>query len=121
MGDLMNVDYEKIGKRIQSARKSKNLTQEYLAEKMGVSSNYISNIERSRSKPSIDTLVDICNVLEVTADYVLLDSVYASKEMMVDEIAEKLKKCSDKNIRIISSIISTILQEQENEDTGAKK
>ena len=97
------------------------VTQEDLAEKMGVSCNYISNIERSRSKPSVDTLVDICNVLEVTADYVLLDSVYASKVMMMDEIAEKLKKCSDKNIRIISSIISTILQEQESQDLEAKK
>lgn len=111
MGDLMSVDYEMVGKRIQYARKSKNLTQEYLAEKTGVTSNYISNIERSSSKPSVDTLVDICNVLEVTTDYVLMDSVYASKEMMMDEIAVKLKKCSEKNIRIISSIISTILQE----------
>jgi transcriptional regulator with XRE-family HTH domain len=116
----MSVNYEKLGKRIKSARKARNFTQEDLAEKMGLSSNYISNIERSSSKPSLDTLVDICNFLEVTADYVLLDSVYASKEMMMDEIALKLKKCSDKNIRLISSIITTILQEQEEEEKKAK-
>ncbi len=116
----MSVNYEKLGKRIKTARKAKKLTQEYLAEKIGLTDRYISNIECSASKLSLDTLVDICNVLEVTADYVLLDSVYASKEMMMDEIAQKLKKCSDKNIRLISSIITTILQEQEEEDSKAK-
>jgi len=119
----MSVDYEKVGKRIRSARKTKNLTQDDLAEKTNISSKFVSSIEQNRSKPSVDTLIDICNVLEVTTDYVLLDSVYASKEMMMDEIAEKLKKCSNKNIRLISSLISVILQEQENEekDLGAKK
>lgn len=123
MGDFMSVDYEKVGKRIRSARKSKNLTQDELAEKTNISSKFVSNIEQNRSTFSVDTLVDICNVLEVTTDYVLLDSVYASKEMMMDEIADKLKKCSTKNIRLISSLISVILQEQENEgrDPAEKK
>ena len=50
----MEIDYRKIGIRIKAARESKKLTQEELAELTGLTNNYISNIERTRSKPSIE-------------------------------------------------------------------
>lgn len=108
----MDIDYKKIGLRIKAARESKKMTQEELAEVTGLTNNYISNIERSRSKPSIKTLVKICNALNVTPDYILMDSVFASKEYIVEEIAIKLKRCSKKNIQIISGIITLLLEEQ---------
>ena len=109
----MEIDYRKIGKRIKTLRESKNMTQEDLAEKTGLSNNYISNIECARSKPSIATLIKICNVSETTPDYVLLDSVYASKELLMDEIAVKLKKCSQEEIQFISEFISFYLENKE--------
>ena len=109
---VMEIDYKKIGSRIKAARESKKLTQEELAELTGLTNNYISNIERTRSKPSIETLVKICNALEVTPDYILLDSVYASKEYIMDEIAVKLKKCTKNNIQLVSGIITLLLEEQ---------
>lgn len=112
----MEIDYRKIGIRIKSARESKKLTQEELAELTGLTNNYISNIERTRSKPSIETLIKICNALEVTPDYLLLDSVYASKEYIMDEIAVKLKKCTKNNIQLISGIITLLLEEQEKKE-----
>jgi transcriptional regulator with XRE-family HTH domain len=108
----MQLDYKKLGKRIKLAREKKNLTQEQLAEIVGVSNNYISNIERKYSKPSLETLIKICNALEVTPDYVLLDSIYTSKEYIKDEIAEKLRKCSNTNARIITKFIDLLLEEQ---------
>lgn len=112
----MNTDYKKLGIRIKAARESKKLTQEQLAEITGLTNNYISNIERTHSKPSIETLIKICNALETTPDYVLLDSIYASKEYIVDEIAVKLKKCTKKNIQLISDFITLLLEGQETPD-----
>ena len=109
----MDIDYKKIGIRIKVARESKKLTQEGLAELIGLTNNYISNIERARSKPSIETLIKICNALEVTPDYILLDSVFVSKEYIVDEIAVKLKRCTKGNIQLISGFISLLLEGQE--------
>lgn len=109
----MNTDYKKLGIRIKAARESKKLTQEQLAEITGLTNNYISNIEHTRSKPSIETLIKICNALEVTPDYILLDSVFVSKEYIIDEIAVKLKRCSKKNIQLISGFITLLLEGQE--------
>lgn len=108
----MEIDYKKIGIRIKAAREAKKLTQEELAELTGLTNNYISNIERNRSKPSIETLIKICNSLEITPDYILLDSVYASKEYIMDEIAVKLRKCTKNNLQLVSGIITLILEEQ---------
>jgi len=109
----MDIDYRKIGIRIKAARESKKLKQEGLAEITGLANNYISNIECARSKPSIETLIKICNALELTPDYILLDSVFASKEYIIEEIAVKLKRCSKKNIQLISGFITLLLEGQE--------
>lgn len=49
----MDTDYKKIGIRIKTLRKSKKMTQAELAEKIGLTNNYVSSIERASSKPSI--------------------------------------------------------------------
>lgn len=110
----MNLNYKKLGDRVRLAREKKSLTQEQLAEEIGVSNNYISNIECNHSIPSLDTLVKICNVLGVTPDYVLLDSLYKSTEYLRDDIAEMLKNCSSKTMHLISKVIKTIIEEQDN-------
>ncbi len=55
-----------IGKRIAELRKARGWTQERLAEKMGLSNNYISNIENNCSIPSLESLMKICIALDVT-------------------------------------------------------
>jgi transcriptional regulator with XRE-family HTH domain len=112
----MEIDYRKIGTRIKTARELKKLTQEQLAEITGLTNNYISNIERSRSKPSIKTLIKLCNALDVTPDNILLDSVYVSKEHLADEIAIKLNKCSKENYHLVSDFISLLLERQEKKE-----
>lgn len=110
----MNINYKMLGIRIRNARESKNLTQEQLAEMTGLSNNYISNIERNRSIPSLETLVKICNVLEVTPDFLLVNSVftYSSREYIKDDIAKLLSKCTDKNMRLVSKFIELLIEEQ---------
>ena len=49
----------KIGKQLQSIRKSNGYTQEKIAEKIGVTVRYISDIEQDRAKPSYEVLVKI--------------------------------------------------------------
>lgn len=73
------MDYILLGKRIKEERLKLNLTQENLAEKINVSTSYIGQIERGERSLSLDTLVNICNVLGVTVDYLLKDSINISK------------------------------------------
>ena len=73
-----NVIYEKVGKRVKEVRKKSGLTQEDLAEKVGVSATYISSIERGLSFPRGEVLVGILNALNVSSDLVFCDVVGAS-------------------------------------------
>lgn len=108
----IGIDYRKLGYRVRVARETKRLTQEQLAEITGLSNNYISNIERSCSIPSIETLVKICNSLDVTPDYILLDSIYCAREYLRDDIAKQLSKCTDKSLRMVLKFIELVIEEQ---------
>ncbi len=55
------VDYADIGKRIRACRLSKGMTQEQLANEVGVVVTHISHIETGNSVPSLKTLIDIIN------------------------------------------------------------
>lgn len=103
------MDYKKLGKRIKAARNKMSMSQEKLAEKIGLSSVYISHIETGTTKPSIDTLVNICNQLGITPDYVLFDSVYNSKEYLRDEIASLLNECSENDYKLIVKLIKAVI------------
>lgn len=54
-----------LGKRIKEIRKNKALTQEELAEKIGIESASISNIENGKYYPTSDNLEKIINALNV--------------------------------------------------------
>lgn len=54
-----------LGERIQEARKKKNLTQDQLAEIIGVSTRYIGFIEQGQRSPSIKTADKIARVLNI--------------------------------------------------------
>ena len=54
-----------LGKRIRELRKSKKLTQEQLAELLGIGTPNISYIETGKYAPSMDTLEKLANVLDI--------------------------------------------------------
>ena len=60
----------KIGKQLQAIRKSNGYTQEKIAEEVGVSPRYISDVEQDRAKPSYEILVKMCNIYNVGLDQI---------------------------------------------------
>lgn len=60
-----------IGKRIAEKRKANNLTQSVLAEAVGVTTPFISQIESGIRKPSYGLIIKICHQLNVPLDYIL--------------------------------------------------
>lgn len=65
------MNYELLGKHIRKRRKEKKYTLEQLAEKLDVSTTFIGQIERAKGVPSLETLVKIANVLEISTDSLL--------------------------------------------------
>jgi transcriptional regulator with XRE-family HTH domain len=62
---------ERIGTRIKRFREIKNLTQEHLAEKLGISQNSYSRLESETVKISTDRLKEIAGILDVPAEYLM--------------------------------------------------
>ena len=108
----MVIDYSLIGKRLAGLRKSKKITQEKLSEMTNLANNYISNIENNRSIPSLETLVKLCDALEVTPNDILLGASTNSNLYMNDELQDKLNQCTPKEKRLIEGFISLLLAER---------
>ncbi|MFA6989869.1 MAG: helix-turn-helix transcriptional regulator [Candidatus Gastranaerophilaceae bacterium] len=58
--------YKKLGQNIKKKREVKNLTQQQLADKINKGLNFVGKIEVAFSKPSLDTVIDIADALEVS-------------------------------------------------------
>ena len=65
------MNYKLLGEHIRKRRKEKKYTLEQLAEKLDVSTTFIGQIERAKGIPSLETLVKIANVLEISTDSLL--------------------------------------------------
>ncbi len=85
--DILKV----IGKRIQEARKDKGYTQEYVAEEIDKSIDILRSIENGRSVGSVETLINICNVLDITLDYVFSDLLDKKNEILDNKLYEDFK------------------------------
>lgn len=65
------MDYISLGQRIKKERLVRGLTQEKLAEMVGVSTNFISQIERGKSKMSVQNFAALAEALGTSADSLL--------------------------------------------------
>ena len=72
---LAQVDYAGLGRRIRESRLRYNLTQARLAEEVGVSTQFIGNLERGCAIPSLDTLLSLCYALDTSPSDFLQDSL----------------------------------------------
>ena len=58
--------YKNLGKNISKRRNELNMTQQELADKIGISLNFMGKIEVAFSKPSLNTLISIAKSLNIT-------------------------------------------------------
>ena len=78
------MDYIKTGNYIKSLRKSEGLTQKELAQKLGISFQAVSKWERGDTLPDTGLLLELCDILNTTADKLLNGGtvMFSSKKQM---------------------------------------
>ena len=103
----MELDFKAIGKRIKIARIKKNFTQEAVADRIGVTPQHVSNIETGNSSVSLPTLVAIANMLSVSVDELLCDTVLISKVVFEKEAKEIFNDCSEYEVRVLVDVLRT--------------
>ncbi len=105
------MNLKAIGARIKEARETKSLTQEQLAEIVGLSSTHISVIERGVKAPRLETFIELANALNVTSDSLLMDVLDTSLQITTTELSEQIQNLSPKDQRKILQIIHILLED----------
>lgn len=67
------VDYVAIGRRVKKYRNQANLTQADVAEKLGISVSYISQIECGRTDVSLKRLDEIANIIHTNIEFLITE------------------------------------------------
>lgn len=80
------MNQEKIGKFIAECRKQKNMTQQELAEKLGVSDRTVGNWENGRNMPDLSLFKPLCNELNIS-----LNDLMSGEKVKEREYQEKLE------------------------------
>lgn len=88
---MRDLDFAFIGQRIREVRTGKQLTQEYIAAITGVNVSHISNIETNKVKVSLTLLVQICNALDITMDYLLENEYHNPTSVIEKELLNVMK------------------------------
>ena len=107
MGVLRNDDILKvIGNKIQTARSKKGYTQEYVAEKIDKSIDIYRSIENGRSVGSVATLLNICNVLEITMDDIFYDLLNKKDVILDKNLYNNFQELNMDNKELINIIVN---------------
>ena len=99
------MNYYEIGQRIRKFRKAHQLSQEDLAEKIGISTTHMSHIETGNTKLSLPVFVDIAAALEVRTDDLLDNPTAATTSSSLDEIAAVLDRCTAQEAKVIADVV----------------
>ncbi len=100
------MDYIMMGRRIRLYRHQRDLTQEQLAEQVGLSASFMGNIERGSRVASIETLMKLCAALNVTPNELLSDEVLIATMKFPERVSVSPRE--------LLQSIAVLLQTQEN-------
>ena len=112
--NVQNIDisdsrvlYRMVGKRVRQLRLQKKLTQEQLAERAGISTSFLGHIERGTRKASLDTVIKLCNALQVSPSLLLQDSLDS------DLLGDRDLSLSDDQRKLLREISNRIIEYNE--------
>ena len=98
---------EEVGKRVMERRKQLGLTQEQLAERSEVTTQFVSYAESGKRAMRAENLMKIAAALEVSTDYLLTGDIIDKDKLL---LSEKLGKLNPKEVRLIESIIDECIE-----------
>lgn len=91
--------------RIRKAREDLGYTREKFAEKLDVSVSYLAELERGRTGISVKMLIKVCNVLGLSADYVLFGNDRQDDTLRLDAI----HRIDEKYLPLLDKVIAELL------------
>lgn len=98
-----------MGKFLRQYRHEHNLSREALAETLNISDSYLAALELGTRKPAYDTLVNVINILKVSADDILGTDGHIGKINEAAELSEKLSRLDSSHRQYAVAALQLIL------------
>lgn len=104
------IDYASIGYKIKQARLDKGITQEQLAEAVGVGVTHISHLETGSGTVSLKVFLAIVNYLDCSADELLCKEIKTARPIVDNWLAELVADCDQTEVKIIADTVTALKQ-----------
>lgn len=122
MNDKESELRKNIGKKIKLARAKANYTQEELAEKLSLSTRYISQLERGIAFGSASTITSVCKALNISSDFLFNDLITGSEtgtlsDLVSQSFLENYLKLNNYNKIVVNALTSELVKLQRATDS----
>ena len=104
----MRTNESNLGAIVKAARLKKGLTQEVLAEKVGVGLRHIMGIENEGNIPSYEVLYALIRVLHIPADLIFYPEKQ-SKDLQIEDIVRMLYNCDERALSIVRATVQAAI------------
>jgi len=99
------MDYRAMGEQIRKCRKALRLSQREIAEQIDISVSFLGHIERGTRKASLETIVKIANVFQISTDVLLIDSL--TKPIYAADFSNEEREFAAQTIELLRSYKNT--------------
>lgn len=106
----------KLGSRVKAERKRQGLTLEVLSERIGISRNFLWEIEAGRKAPALTTLYNLSISLNVSIDYlmgvteenrhIISNDTLSERDIRISKLLKQLHGYNDKELYLISNVLN---------------
>ncbi len=103
----MNQSVSALGNAVRETRKSKHLSQEALAEKIGVCKRTIIDIEKNTGNPKFEILCTLVRELDLPLYQVFYPEVEENLELK-NTLMQELSDCSEYEMKVILSVVKSL-------------
>ena len=104
------IDYASIGQKVKQIRLGKGVTQEQLAEAVGVGVTHISHLETGSGTVSLKVFLAIVNYLECSADEILCKEITTARPIVNSWLTELVADCDQTEVKITADTVTTLKQ-----------
>ncbi len=106
---MLIFDFRAIGNKLLAIRKKSGLTQSEVAEAANLSDRTYADIERGAVNTRIETILKICDVLQITPDVILTEEnpKFIAKQ---SELLKQLDECTEKQKETALELLSVYLK-----------
>lgn len=101
-----------LGSAIRKARMDKHISQEELAERIGITPTHLKHIESEHRKPSVDVLYRIVRIVNLSLDDLFFPEKHDEPEEEEYRRAERLlRQCDAKQLRVVYAAMEVMLED----------